>query len=178
MARLDRDLYPDLRFANEDDVARGAEPFYTNSSHLPVNYTDDVFRVFDLQDELQAKYTGGTVLHVFLGESVSDPQAVKRFVRKVCHSYSLPYFTITPTFSVCPSHGYLRGETKTCPTCGLETEIYSRVVGYLRPIGQWNDGKRAEFDQRARFCIDRSPAYAHPVSADAAPEPARSEGAS
>lgn len=157
LARLDQKLHPGIRCANQQAVASGGKPFYTNSSHLPVNYTDDVFRVLELQDDLQAKYTGGTVLHVYLGESAIDPKAVKAFVRRVCGSFRLPYFTLTPTFSVCPSHGYLRGEVAKCPTCGLETEVYSRVVGYLRPVAQWNEGKQAEYSLRRRFCIGETP---------------------
>ncbi len=154
LARLDRERYPDILFANAPAVADGAEPFYTNSTQLPVNFCDDVFRVLDMQDALQAKYTGGTVLHVFLGESVADPVSVKNFVRRVCARYSLPYFTLSPSFSVCPAHGYLRGEEPRCPMCGEETEIYSRVVGYLRPVKQWNEGKQAEFGLRSRFRIE------------------------
>jgi ribonucleoside-triphosphate reductase len=126
-------------------------PIYTNSTQLPVNYSDDVFRVLELQDDLQARYTGGTVLHVFLGEAAPDPVAVKRFVRRVCASYRLPYFTVTPTFSICGEHGYLAGEVAACPHCGAETEVYSRVVGYLRPVSQWNEGKQAEFRLRSRY---------------------------
>lgn len=151
-AKLDNERYPDIRSANEG--GNGSKPFYTNSTQLPVNYTDDIFQVLDLQDELQARYTGGTVLHVFLGEAVSDPQAVKAFVRKVCENYRLPYFTLTPTFSVCPTHGYLRGEQGSCPECGEETEVYSRVVGYLRPVKQWNEGKQAEFALRNYYQLD------------------------
>ena len=154
LARSDRERFPGIRFANQREVAAGAEPFYTNSSQLPVNFSDDVFEVLDLQDDLQARYTGGTVLHVYLGEAAADPQAIKRFIRKVCEGYRLPYFTISPTFSVCPEHGYLRGELARCPTCGSETEIYSRVVGYLRPVNQWNEGKQAEFDMRSRYRIE------------------------
>ena len=153
LARIDADRHPDLVHAN----APGKTPFYTNSSQLPVDYTDDVFRVLDLQDGLQTRYTGGTVLHVFLGEAVPDAGAVKSFVRKVCQAYRLPYFTLSPTFSVCGTHGYLRGENKNCPQCGAETEVYSRVVGYLRPVNQWNDGKRAEFAVRSRYHIGEHP---------------------
>lgn len=149
LARLDRGRYPGIAAAN----AAGGEPFYSNSTQLPVNYTDDVFRALDLQDELQTRYTGGTVHHVFLGEAVSDPAAVARFVRTVCRTYRLPYFTLTPSFSICPAHGYLRGEMDKCPACGLETEVYSRVVGYLRPVKQWNAGKQAEFALRCRCRI-------------------------
>ena len=151
-AKLDKERYPDIRSANEG--GNGSKPFYTNSTQLPVNYTEDIFQVLDLQDELQARYTGGTVLHVFLGEAAADPQAVKAFVRKVCENYRLPYFTLTPTFSVCPTHGYLRGEQHCCPECGEETEVYSRVVGYLRPIKQWNEGKQAEFALRKYYQLD------------------------
>ena len=155
MARRDRQLYPDISHAN-DEKGKDDVPFYTNSSHLPVNYSDDVFEILDLQDGLQVKYTGGTVLHVFLGEAAPDPAAVKSFVRKVCSSYRLPYFTLTPSFSVCPTDGYLSGEQKTCPKCDATTEIYSRVVGYLRPVAQWNEGKQAEFTMRTRFGIGES----------------------
>ena len=151
-AKLDKERYPDIRSAN--DGAADSKPFYTNSTQLPVNYTEDIFQMLDLQDELQARYTGGTVLHVFLGEAASDPQAVKAFVRKVCENYRLPYFTLTPTFSVCPTHGYLRGEQHCCPECGEETEVYSRVVGYLRPVKQWNEGKQAEFALRNYYQLD------------------------
>jgi ribonucleoside-triphosphate reductase len=150
LARLDRAKFPEIQTASTQN---NAEPFYTNSTQLPVNYTDDVFEVLDLQDELQARYTGGTVQHIFLGEAVSDPQAAKRFIRKVCQGYRLPYFTITPSFSICPQHGYLRGEIDRCPTWHQETEIYSRVVGYLRPVKQWNAGKQAEFAVRSRYQI-------------------------
>lgn len=151
LARLDRERYPDLIARNAASGQDGS--FYTNSTQLPVNYTRDVFRVLDLQDDLQSRYTGGTVLHVFLGEAVPDPSAVKGFVRKVCQSYRLPYLTVTPTFAVCPTHGYLAGEQTTCPTCGESTEVYSRVVGYLRPVSQWNEGKQAEFALRSHYDI-------------------------
>ena len=154
LARLDKERYPDIIFANHDMVKEGAEPFYSNSTQLPVNYTDDIFTVLDLQDDLQSRYTGGTVLHVFLGESVANPQSVKHFVKHVCENYSLPYFTLSPSFSVCPSHGYLRGEHPLCPVCSSETEIYSRIVGYLRPVKQWNAGKQAEFVLRSRYMLN------------------------
>jgi len=153
LARLDRQRFPDIIGAWDPPGTRGGPPFYTNSTQLPVNYTDDVFRVLDLQDHLQTRYTGGTVQHVFLGESVADPHAVKSFVRTVCENYRLPYFTISPTFSICPDHGYVRGEHHRCPRCDKATEVYSRVVGYLRPVGQWHEGKQAEFGLRARYRI-------------------------
>ncbi len=152
LARLDRERFPDLRMTGEAT----AEPFYTNSTQLPVNHTDDIFRVLDLQDSLQARYTGGTVQHVFLGEAVPNPESVKRFVRKVCEHYRLPYFTLSPTFSICPQHGYLRGEVRACPECGGQTEVYSRVVGYLRPIHQWNSGKQAEFAMRKTYRVEEA----------------------
>lgn len=153
LAKEDKQRYPHLRCANEDDFQNGAKPFYTNSTQLPVNHTDDIFEVLDHQDDLQARYTGGTVQHVFLGEEVTDTRAVQRFVQKVCESYRMPYFTLTPTFSICPDHGYLRGKVPTCPQCGARTEVYSRVVGYLRPVDQWNEGKQAEFEKRCTFSV-------------------------
>ncbi|MCP4709129.1 MAG: ribonucleoside triphosphate reductase [Planctomycetes bacterium] len=153
LAKLDKQRYPDIIAANEPVIAQGAEPFYTNSTQLPVNYSNDIFEILDLQDELQTRYTGGTVQHIFLGEAVADPQAVKAFVRQVCQTYRLPYFTITPTFSICPEHGYLKGHQSTCPRCNAMTEVYSRVVGYLRPVNQWNQGKQAEFAQRSYYRI-------------------------
>ncbi len=150
LAKLDTKRFPGIKIAN---MEKTDTPFYTNSTHLPVDFTDDIIQVLDLQEPLQSRYTGGTVLHVFLGEAAPDPQAVKDFVRMVCENYSLPYFTITPSFSICPSHGYLEGEQVQCPKCGASTEIYSRVVGYLRPVNQWNDGKQAEFTIRSRFSV-------------------------
>jgi len=152
LARLDKDKYRDIVCANEEAYRdRRAEPFYTNSSQLPVNYTDDIFEALDLQDEIQTRYTGGTVFHTYAGERVDDPETVKMLIRKICNSYHLPYLTFTPTFSICPSHGYLKGEQEHCPQCGESCEVYSRVVGYLRPVKQWNRGKQAEFDTRKVF---------------------------
>ena len=148
LARLDKKLYPEILTAGE-----GGEPFYSNSTQLPVNYSDDILRVLDLQDDIQTKYTGGTVVHTFVGEAVSDPQAVKAFVRMVCRNYRLPYFTLTPTFSICEEHGYLNGEVHVCPHCGKQTEVYSRVVGYIRPIQQWNEGKQHEFSRRKTYRV-------------------------
>jgi len=147
-ALKDKAKYPGIRVANEADVAKGAQPYYTNSTHLPVNYTEDLFEALDLQDDLQTRYTGGTVFHLFLGERISDPRTVARLVRRIAENYKLPYFSLTPTFSVCPEHGYVTGEHATCPECGADCEVYSRVVGYLRPVQQWNDGKQAEFSRR------------------------------
>jgi len=155
IAQIDKEKYPDIICANEDEHRDGAEPFYTNSSLLPVNYTDDIFEALDLQDDIQTKYTGGTVLHIYAGEQVSDHQVIKNLVRKVCQNYHIPYFTFSPTFSVCPNHGYITGQHPACPKCGEETEVYSRVVGYLRPVSQWNKGKKAEFDLRKPFVIHK-----------------------
>ncbi|HWP97374.1 MAG TPA: ribonucleoside triphosphate reductase [Syntrophomonadaceae bacterium] len=156
IARKDKTMYPDIMVANEADYRRGAEPFYTNSTQLPVNYTDDLFKALSLQEPLQTRYTGGTVFHIFLGESVPSIESAKKLVRKVCQQFTLPYFTLSPTFSICPQHGYLNGKNLLCPHCaeeGRETvcEVYSRVVGYLRPIDQWNAGKQAEFESRKLF---------------------------
>ncbi|MEW6354010.1 MAG: ribonucleoside triphosphate reductase [Pseudomonadota bacterium] len=153
LARKDKEKYPDIICANEADYQNGAEPFYTNSSQLPVNFTDDVFEAFDLQDALQSRYTGGTVLHIFAGEQVESPMVIKKLVRRLCENYHLPYFTFTPTFSVCPSHGYITGKHPACPRCGARCEVYSRVVGYLRPVNQWNKGKQEEFEQRKMFKV-------------------------
>jgi anaerobic ribonucleoside-triphosphate reductase len=151
LAMLDKKLFPGIICANETDYQTGAAPYYTNSTQLPVNYTDDVFETLQLQDELQVKYTGGTVLHIYLGEQVEDPAVTKNLIRKVANRFHLPYFTLSPTFSICPSHGYLKGEKPLCDCCNQETEIYSRVVGYLRPIKQWNLGKQAEFNMRKTY---------------------------
>ena len=153
LAMIDKRRFPDIRCANEEDVQNGAVPYYTNSTQLPVNHTDDIFETLMLQDNLQTKYTGGTVLHLFLGEQITDIETVKSLIRKVSGNYRLPYFTLTPTFSVCPSHGYLNGEQTRCSHCDRETEVYSRVVGYLRPVKQWNDGKQAEYCRRRPFKI-------------------------
>jgi ribonucleoside-triphosphate reductase len=154
LAMLDKQRFENIRCANEVEYGKGAAPFYTNSTQLPVNYTDDLYDTLQLQDQLQSKYSGGTVLHIFLGEKLGDIEAVKSLVRKVSANYRLPYYTLTPTFSVCPSHGYLTGEQPRCAHCNQETEIYSRVVGYLRPIKQWNDGKRAEYALRKTYRPD------------------------
>ena len=151
LAMLDKKEFPEILCANEDEYRKGAAPFYTNSTQLPVNYTDDIFETLQLQDDLQTKYTGGTVLHIYLEEQVSDLEAIKALIRKVVTNYRLPYFTITPAFSVCPSHGYLNGKKEKCPICNDETEVYSRIVGYLRPVKQWNNGKQAEFSMRKSF---------------------------
>jgi len=152
-ANLDKKRFSDIICANETEYQQGSDPFYTNSTHLPVNYTDDLFEALELQDPLQTKYTGGTVQHLFLGEEVSDIEVVKQLVSKVSNTFKLPYFTLTPTFSICPAHGYIAGEHLQCDTCRADTEIYSRVVGYLRPVGQWNNGKQTEFAMRKTFKV-------------------------
>jgi len=153
LAMMDKRLYPDIISANQTDYEKGAAPYYTNSTQLPVNYTDDIFETLTLQDDLQTKYTGGTVLHVFLGEQVEDTRVTRGLIRKIAGNFRLPYFTLSPTFSICPSHGYLNGRQDTCSQCSQETEIYSRVVGYLRPVKQWNNGKQAEFEKRKTFKV-------------------------
>ena len=155
LAKMDKENMPGIKCANEEMYQQGAEPYYTNSTQLPVNYTDDIFEALDHQDDLQTKYTGGTVVHIFGGERISDCETMKNLVRKVCENYRLPYFTFSPTFSVCPNHGYLKGEHQTCPDCHDECEIYSRVVGFYRPVGQWNKGKKSEFGDRKTFSISK-----------------------
>lgn len=127
--------------------------YYTNSTQLPVNYTDDIFEVLDHQDDLQTKYTGGTVVHIYAGERIQSIETMKNLVKKICNGYKLPYFTFSPTFSTCPNHGYIAGEHFKCPECGADCEVYSRVVGYIRPVQQWNKGKKKEFQDRTEFVI-------------------------
>ncbi len=152
-AKTDKKKYPKIIVANEEAVKKGAAPYYTNSTQLPVGFTDDVFEALKLQDPLQTRYTGGTVVHVFLGESMPSWESTRDLVKKIAQNFHLPYFTLSPTFSICPEHGYVRGEHHKCPQCGKKTEVYSRVVGYLRPVNQWNKGKQAEFKQRVEFRI-------------------------
>ncbi len=155
LARIDKKRYRDIMFANQRQVVTNhAEPFYTNSSQLPVDYDGDLFDALENQESLQSLYTGGTVFHIFLGERLHSWKSAAELIKKVAWNSKLPYFTLTPTFSVCPTHGYTSGEHKLCPVCGATSEVYSRVVGYLRPVDQWNDGKQAEFDIRKTF--DRS----------------------
>jgi ribonucleoside-triphosphate reductase len=145
-ARIDKQLFPSIITAGTD------EPYYMNSTQLPVNYTDDIFEALELQEELQRKYTGGTVFHGFLGERLPSGEACRTLVRKIASTFKIPYFTITPTFSICPDHGYIPGEVAVC-TCGKPTEVYSRVVGYLRPVNNWNRGKKEEFTERKSFSV-------------------------
>lgn len=155
LAIKDKKRFPKMIFANNGEVLKGAKPYYTNSSQLPVGFTNDLFEALDLQDNLQTKYTGGTVLHGFLGEKLTDIETTKKLVRKIAKNYKLPYFTFSPTFSICPDHGYLPGEHKTCPKCVIEQkcEVYSRIVGYIRPVQQWNEGKAQEFEDRMTFSV-------------------------
>lgn len=152
-AKLDKERFPDII------TSGNGEPFYTNSTQLPVDHTDDVFEALDLQDELQSLYTGGTVFHVFLGERLVSAAECRELVQKIVNNYRLPYFSITPTFSVCPSHGYIAGEAQTCPhtntkgkPCAETPLVYSRIVGYYRPVQQWNKGKKQEYKERKEFC--------------------------
>ncbi|MEM2784875.1 MAG: ribonucleoside triphosphate reductase, partial [Candidatus Pacearchaeota archaeon] len=148
LALKDKQKYPDIITAGTKEI-----PFYTNSTQLPVNYTDDIFEALRLQDKLQCKYNGGTVMHLFLGESVNDVKVVKNLVKKVFSNFKLPYITITPTFSICKDHGYISGKHFKCPKCSKSCEVYSRIVGYLRPVQQWNLGKQQEFEERKTFKI-------------------------
>ena len=145
-AREDIKRYPDIIQAGFPDA-----PYYTNSSHLPVGYTDDIFSALDMQDELHTLYTSGTVFHAFLGQKLPDWKAAANLVRKIAQNYKLPYYTMSPTYSVCSDHGYIAGEVYECPTCGKKTEVYSRITGYYRPIQNWNDGKRKEFEDRKEY---------------------------
>ena len=150
-AKHDKEQYPDIITANMNGT-----PYYTNSSHLPVGYTEDVFSALDIQDDLQTLYTSGTVFHAFLGEKLPDWKAAAALVRKIAENYKLPYYTMSPTYSVCKDHGYLTGEQYTCPICGQKTEVYSRITGYYRPVQNWNDGKAQEFKDRKVYNIGHS----------------------
>ena len=152
LAKHDKRRYPDIITAGGDDGA----PYYTNSSHLPVGYTEDVFSALDIQDELQTLYTSGTVFHAFLGEKLPDWKAAANLVRKIALNYKLPYYTLSPTYSICKQHGYIAGEHFECPHCGEKTEVYSRITGYYRPVQNWNDGKAHEFKDRRTYDIGRS----------------------
>ena len=150
-AKHDKELYPDIITANMNGT-----PYYTNSSHLPVGYTEDIFSALDIQDELQTLYTSGTVFHAFLGEKLPDWKAAAALVRKIAENYKLPYYTMSPTYSVCKDHGYLTGEHFTCPICGKKAEVYSRITGYYRPVQNWNDGKAQEYKDRLVYDIENS----------------------
>ncbi len=155
LAMIDKKQYPEIICANEGHFRDGGDPFYTNSSQLPVNYTDDIFEALTLQDDLQTRYTGGTVFHAFMGEQIDDIGATKNLVKKITSNFQLPYFTFSPTFSICIGHGYLNGLHTQCPKCQEPTEVYSRIVGYLRPVNQWNNGKQSEFFIRKTYDIGK-----------------------
>ncbi len=169
LAKHDRKRFPDIKVASSDCGA----PYYTNSSHLPVGFTDDIFSALDIQDELQTLYTSGTVFHAFLGQKLSDWRAAASLVRKIAENYKLPYYTMSPTYSICAEHGYLVGEQYTCPICGKKAEVYSRITGYYRPVQNWNDGKRAEFGHRRTYAVDGLAPMTGAEHAAAAEEKAR-----
>ncbi len=152
LAKHDKEHYPDIITASRDD----ASPYYTNSSHLPVSFTEDIFEALDIQDELQTRYTSGTVFHAFLGEKLPDWEAAAKLVRKIAENYKLPYYTLSPTYSICKHHGYLNGEQFTCPDCGEHAEVYSRITGYYRPVQNWNVGKTQEYKERREYVIENS----------------------
>ncbi|MFT4326087.1 MAG: ribonucleoside triphosphate reductase [Candidatus Woesearchaeota archaeon] len=158
LARIDIKKYPDIIHAGDN------EAYYTNSSQLPVGFTEDVFEALDLQDKLQSRYTGGTVLHGFIGEKIDNAEVVKKLLKKVTSNYKLPYFSVTPTFSICPDHGYIAGEHFSCPHCSKACEVFSRVVGYLRPVTQWNKGKKEEFEHRKEYSLSTSLASKRPLA--------------
>ena len=151
LAKHDKKRFGDIIAAAGDC----GTPYYTNSSHLPVGYTDDIFSALDIQDELQTLYTSGTVFHTFLGEKLPDWKAAATLVRKIAENYKLPYYTLSPTYSVCRNHGYVAGEAFKCPECGEKTEVYSRITGYYRPVQNWNDGKSAEFKARKVYAPEK-----------------------
>lgn len=156
LAKIDHRKFPRM------EIPGGDNPFYTNSTQLPVNATDDLFEALGMQDDIQKLYTGGTVFHAFLGESIDDPRVCAKLVRKIAENYHVPYFTLSPTFSICQNHGYLRGEHFSCPNCSEETEVYSRIVGYYRPVQNWNSGKKSEFNHRKLYNYDTSDAVGIP----------------
>ena len=150
LAKLDKKRFPEIICRGEKAV------YYTNSTQLPVDFTDDIFKAIELQDELQSLYTGGTVLHLYLGERIEDREVVKDMIQKIFTNYKLPYISFTPTFSVCRDHGYITGEHFHCPECGKETEVYSRVVGYIRAVQNYNDSKQEEYMDRRKYSIANS----------------------
>ena len=175
-AKHDKEQFPNIITANENGT-----PYYTNSSHLPVGYTEDIFTALEIQDELQTRYTSGTVFHAFLGEKLPDWQAAAALVRKIAENHKLPYYTMSPTYSVCAEHGYLTGEQYTCPHCGKKTEVYSRITGYYRPVQNWNDGKSQEFKDRLVYNVGTSVLKGTVKQEEApvceeAPAPAKVEG--
>ncbi len=171
LAKHDVAQYPDIITASEGNHT----PYYTNSSHLPVGYTEDIFTALDIQDELQTLYTSGTVFHAFLGEKLPDWQAAAALVRKIAENYTLPYYTLSPTYSICQQHGYLSGEQHSCPVCGAKTEVYSRITGYYRPVQNWNDGKCEEFKDRKVYDIGKSVLKRQKAEEETAQQQAKSE---
>ncbi len=152
LAKHDKAIYPDIIVASE----QGETPYYTNSSNLPVGYTEDVFKALDIQDGLQTLYTSGTVFHCFLGQKLPSWKSCMNLVKKIAENYHIPYYTMSPTYSVCRDHGYLNGEIPLCPKCGKTTEVYSRITGYYRPVQNWNDGKLKEFEDRREYELGKS----------------------
>ncbi len=152
LAKHDKVQYPNIITASEN----GHTPYYTNSSHLPVSFTDDIFKALDIQDGLQTLYTSGTVFHAFLGQKLPSYKSCMNLVKKIAENYHIPYYTMSPTYSVCKEHGYLEGEQFTCPKCGQKTEVYSRITGYYRPIQNWNDGKTEEYKNRKEYDLKNS----------------------
>ena len=169
LAKHDVQRYPDIRTAG----CKGDTPYYTNSSHLPVDCTADIFEALDIQDELQTLYTSGTVFHAFLGEKLPDWKAAARLVRTIAENYKLPYYTISPTYSICQEHGYLIGEHKTCPICGREAEVYSRITGYYRPVKNWNEGKTQEYKNRTTYDVAHSVLRKNPEASERVKEAVR-----
>ena len=161
-AKHDREQFPDIITAAEGD----GTPYYTNSTHLPVGYTEDIFEALDIQDELQTLYTSGTVFHAFLGEKLPSWQSAAALVRKIAENYKLPYYTMSPTYSICKNHGYINGEQYVCPECGETTEVYSRITGYYRPVQNWNDGKAQEFKDRKVYDLTHSVFHGQKKSAE------------
>ncbi len=152
LAKMDKERYQNIIDASKS----GEAPFYTNSCHLPVGYTDDIFDALDIQEKLQSQFTGGTVFHTFLGERISDWRTCANLVKKIAENYKIPYYTISPTYSICKEHGYIRGEVEFCPECDKETEVYSRITGYYRPVKHWNDGKQSEYISRKEYIPEKS----------------------
>jgi len=152
LAKHDRKRWPAIKTAGKP----GDTPYYTNSSHLPVGYTADIFDALDMQDELHTLYTSGTVFHAFLGEKLPDWKAAAQLVKTIAENYKLPYYTMSPTYSICKEHGYLAGEVWECPHCGSKTEVYSRITGYYRPVQNWNDGKLQEYENRKEYDVANS----------------------
>ena len=170
-AKHDVEDFPQIITASDNAAA----PYYTNSSHLPVGYTDDIFTALDIQDRLQTKYTSGTVFHVFLGEKLPTWQSAAEIVRKIAENYEMPYYTLSPTYSVCPEHGYITGEVYKCPNCGATTEVYSRITGYYRPVQNWNAGKSEEFKERKEYVLETSHFHGSHVHVKEAPAPVRAK---